>query len=102
MEEIYRAIEQKIKDAGFLREVSGMDVYDDICEQIDDKEPGTYLCISKFFDDVIFEYTIVVMEEEFNEQPVMENLDGFGLQDENGEDIVMEDDDDSYASDEEI
>ena len=29
-------------------------------------EPGTYLCISKFFDDVVFEYTIVVMEEEFN------------------------------------
>ena len=66
MEQIYRAIEQKIKDAGFLREVSGEDVYDDICEQIDDKEPGTYLCISKFFDDVVFEYTIVVMEEEFN------------------------------------
>ena len=66
MEQIYRAIEQKIKDAGFLREVSGVDVYDDICEQIDDKEPGTYLCISKFFDDVVFEYTIVVMEEEFN------------------------------------
>ena len=66
MDQIYRAIEKKIKDAGFLREVSGMDVYDDICEQIDDKEPGTYLCISKFFDDVVFEYTIVVMEEEFN------------------------------------
>ena len=43
-----------------------LDVYDDICEQIDDKEPGTYLCISKFFDDVVFEYTIVVMEGEVN------------------------------------
>jgi hypothetical protein len=66
VEQIYRAIEQKIKDAGFERQVNGADVYDDICEQIDDKEPGTYLCISKFFADVVFEYTIVVMEEEFN------------------------------------
>lgn len=66
MELIYRAIEDKIRNAGFEREINGADVYDDICEQIDDKEPGTYLCISKFFDDVVFEYTIVVMEEEFN------------------------------------
>lgn len=66
VEQIYSAIEDKIRNAGFEREINGADVYDDICEQIDDKEPGTYLCISKFFDDVVFEYTIVVMEEEFN------------------------------------
>ena len=66
MNEIYEAIEAKIRDAGFLREVDGKDVYDDICEQIEDKEPGSYLCLSKFFDDVVFEYTITVMEDEFN------------------------------------
>lgn len=66
MDEIYRAIENKIKEAGFDRDVDGRDVYDDICEQIEDKEPGTYLVMSKFFDDVVFEYTVTVMEDEFN------------------------------------
>lgn len=66
MDEIYRAIENKIKEAGFDRDVDGADVYDDICEQIEDKEPGTYLVMSKFFDDVVFEYTVTVMEDEFN------------------------------------
>ncbi len=66
MEEIYRAIEAKIKESGFEREVDGRDVYDDLCEQIDDKEPGSYIMLSKFFDDVVFEYTVTVMEEDFN------------------------------------
>ena len=66
MEELYRAIEAKIKESGFEREVDGKDVYDDLCEQIDDKEPGSYIMLSKFFDDVVFEYTVTVMEDEFN------------------------------------
>lgn len=66
MEELYRAIEAKIKESGFDREVDGKDVYDDLCEQIDDKEPGSYIMLSKFFDDVVFEYTVTVMEDEFN------------------------------------
>ena len=66
MEELYRAIEAKIKESGFEREVSGGDVYDDLCEQIDDKEPGSYIMLSKFFDDVVFEYTVTVMEDNFN------------------------------------
>lgn len=66
MEELYRAIEEKIRESGFEREVSGSDVYDDLCEQIDDKEPGSYIMLSKFFDDVVFEYTVTVMEDEFN------------------------------------
>lgn len=66
MNEIYEAIENKIREAGFNRPVDGRDVYDDICEQIEDKEPGTYIVLSKFFDDVVFEYTVTVMEEEFN------------------------------------
>ena len=66
MEEIYRAIEEKIRKSGFDREVDGKDVYDDICDQIEDKEPGTYLVMSKFFDDAVFEYAVTIMEDEFN------------------------------------
>ena len=45
MEELYKAIEDKIKESGYTREVSGKDIYDDICEQIEDKENGNYLII---------------------------------------------------------
>lgn len=66
MEELYRAIEAKIKESGYPRSISGEDVYDDICSQIEDKENGTYLLFSKFDDDVIVEYNITVRDEDFN------------------------------------
>lgn len=66
MDELYSAIEQKIKESGYPREISGQAVYEDICDQIDGKENGTYLLLSKFEEDVIFEYNITIMDEEFN------------------------------------
>ena len=66
MEELYQAIEEKIKSSGYPREISGGAVYEDICDQIDGKENGTYVLLSKFEDDVIFEYHITVMDHEFN------------------------------------
>ena len=66
MNELYEAIEKKIKDAGYPRNISGADVYDDICDQIEGKENGSYVLLSKFEDDVIFEYHITIMDHEFN------------------------------------
>ena len=66
MEELYQAIEEKIKTSGYPREISGEAVYEDICDQIDGKENGTYVLLSKLEDDVIFEYHITVMDHEFN------------------------------------
>ena len=66
MEEFYAAIEEKIKASGYPRLISGEDVYNDICDQIEGKENGTYILLSKFDDDVIFEYHITVMDHEFN------------------------------------
>lgn len=66
MEELYRAIEEKIKEAGYTRAVSGQDIYEDICEQIEDKDNGSYILLSKFFDDVVFEYVVTIMDEDFN------------------------------------
>ena len=66
MEELYAAIEKKIKDAGYPRLISGEDVYNDICDQIEGKENGSYILLSKFEDDVIFEYHITIMDHEFN------------------------------------
>lgn len=66
MEELYRAIEEKIRVAGYTREVNGQDIYEDICEQIEDKDNGSYILLSKFFDDVVFEYVVTIMDEDFN------------------------------------
>ena len=66
MNELYELIEKKIKESGYPRQISGADVYDDICDQIDGKENGTYLLLSKFEDDVIFEYHITINDEDFN------------------------------------
>ena len=60
MEELYKAIEDKIKEVGYTRAVSGQDIYEDICEQIEDKENGSYILLSKFFDDVLFEYVVTI------------------------------------------
>jgi hypothetical protein len=66
MDELYQAIEDKIRESGYPGTISGEAVYDDICEQIEEKENGTYILLSKFEEDVILEYTITVMDEEFN------------------------------------
>ncbi len=66
MNELYEDIEQKIKASGYPRAISGEDVYNDICDQIDGKENGTYLLLSKFEEDVVFEYHITIQDEDFN------------------------------------
>ena len=38
MDELYQAIEEKIKAAGYPREISGQAVYEDICDQIEGKK----------------------------------------------------------------
>ena len=65
MNELYEMIEKKIRESGYPREISGMDVYDDICDQMEGKENGAYVLLSKFEEDVIFEYHITVMDDEF-------------------------------------
>ena len=66
MNELYELIEQKIKESGYPREISGEAVYNDICDQIEDKENGIYLLLSKFEEDAIFEYHITIRDEDFN------------------------------------
>ena len=38
MNELYEMIEKKIRESGYPREISGMDVYDDICDQMEGKD----------------------------------------------------------------
>ncbi len=66
MEEIYRLIEEKIKNSGYQRSVSGEEIYEEICDEIEDKDNGSYIFMAKKEDDVLFEYKIDVMDENFN------------------------------------
>lgn len=66
MNELYGAIEAKIKSSGYPRKISGADVYNDICDQIDGKENGAYILLSKFEEDVVFEYHITIQDADFN------------------------------------
>ena len=66
MNELYDAIEAKIKEYGYPREISGEAVYNDICDQIEGNENGDYVLLSKFEEDVVFEYHITISDEEFN------------------------------------
>ena len=66
MEELYRMIEEIIKATGYNGKIDGQDIYEDICDQIEDKEPGSYLLMSKKTNDVFFEYQVDVMEDQFN------------------------------------
>ena len=49
MNELYELIEKKIKASGYPRPISGADVYDDICDQIDGKEIFRHLHGNAFF-----------------------------------------------------
>ena len=66
MNKFYKAIEEKIKASGYPREISGRGVYNDICDQIEGKENGEYILLSKFDDDVVFEYHITIQDDDFN------------------------------------
>lgn len=66
MQELYRLIEEKIKTAGYTGAVDGREIYDEICDEIENKENGSYIFMSKKEEDVFFEYKIDVMSDNFN------------------------------------
>lgn len=67
MDEIYKAMEEKIKSSNaYPYPVRGMDIYDEICDQIDGKENGHYICMVKKEGGYHFEYHVQIMDNEFN------------------------------------
>ena len=62
MEEIFRAIEDKIRETGYDGFIDGEAFYD----EIEDKEAGSYLFMSKRDNGDVFEYKVDVMEDQFN------------------------------------
>lgn len=66
MNEIYEMIEKLIKDSGYQPEISGFDIYNEICDEVDGKENGSYIFMSKHDNGDLFEYTLTVFDDNFN------------------------------------
>ncbi|CUX35062.1 hypothetical protein BN3590_00926 [Clostridium sp. C105KSO15] len=66
MEEFYQAIEEAIRMTGYKGPVDGEEIYDEINDEIENKEPGAYVFMSKKTDDTFFEYKIQIFEDQFN------------------------------------
>lgn len=66
MEELYRTIEETIRAAGCPFPADGEDIYNEICDEIENKEPGAYVFLSKKTDDTFFEYSLQIFEDDFN------------------------------------
>lgn len=66
MNEIFEIIENKIKNSGYLEDVDGEEIYNEICDEIEDKENGSYIFMNKKDDDTFFEYKVDLMDENFN------------------------------------
>ena len=66
MEELYQMIEEKMKAAGYTGEVDGEEIYNEICDEIENREPGAYVFFSKKTDDTFFEYRLQIFEDNFN------------------------------------
>lgn len=47
MEEFYQAIEDTIRMTGYNGPVNGEEIYNEISDEIEDKEPGAYVFMSK-------------------------------------------------------
>lgn len=66
MEELYKMIEQKIKESGYPGEIDGREFYDDISNEAEEKENGKYLFMVKKDDNLIYEGCMDIMEQEFD------------------------------------
>lgn len=66
MKEFYQAIEKGIKMTGYEGTIDGEAIYNEICDEIEEKENGTYLLLSKKYDGTLFEYKIEIMDETLN------------------------------------
>ncbi|MBQ1241435.1 MAG: hypothetical protein II253_04520 [Lachnospiraceae bacterium] len=66
MQELYRLIEKKIKDAGYPGVVDGEELYNNICDEMEEKENGSYLLMIKGEGNVHFECRVDIMDDQFD------------------------------------
>lgn len=66
MEELYQLIEKKIQESGYPGSVDGEEIYNEVCDEIDQKEDGSYLLMVKKDGGIFYEYHVVILEDQFD------------------------------------
>ena len=66
MEELYQLIEQKIKSAGYSGEIDGQEFYEDISNEADEQENGTYVFLVKKSDRLSYKGCMTIMDDQFD------------------------------------
>ena len=66
MEQFFKAIEEKIRKSGYPGDISGEKIYDEISDEAENQEEGSYLFMKKQDDDIMFEYRVDILEDNIN------------------------------------
>ncbi|AJD31185.1 MULTISPECIES: hypothetical protein [Clostridium] len=66
MEQFFKAIEENIRKSGYSGEVSGEKIYDEISDEAEKQEAGSYLFLKKQNDDIMFEYRVDILDDNIN------------------------------------
>ena len=66
MNELYELIEQKIKGAGYPGEIDGREFYNDVSDEADEKENGTYIFMIKKTEELMYKGCMTIIDEQFD------------------------------------
>lgn len=66
MEELYRLLEQKIKNSGYPGNIDGEEFYNEVSDEADEKENGTYIFLIKKSDTVFYQGVMEILDDQFD------------------------------------
>lgn len=66
MNELYQLIEERIKSAGYPGKISGREFYDDINDEADEKENGTYIFLIKKTEELMYKGCMTIIDDQFD------------------------------------
>ena len=66
MEELYRLIEEKIRNSGYPGEIDGKEFYNEVSDEADEQEEGTYIFMIKKSDTLFYKGCMEIMKNQFD------------------------------------
>ena len=66
MEELYRLIEEKIRNSGYPGEIDGKEFYNEVSDEADEQEEGTYIFMIKKSDTLFYQGCMEIMDNQFD------------------------------------
>lgn len=76
MKELYELIEKMIRATGYPLPVDGREFYNDISDEADEKENGTYMFVIKKEENLLYKGCMDIMDDDFDLHFVDLILDG--------------------------